>query len=159
MGTTRRLIDRGQRGALVLLLGSSAQAALSSAQQKCIDGYNNKLRLVSQQAGKSARACIKNAGKGKEPNPDACILTNPDGKIAGKEAEGHRPLHRRQVHRRRADPAGRARRQRGAPRRGRGPGARSLRRPGERRDQPRARPTRSARTRRFSAPPRSSPRR
>jgi hypothetical protein len=72
---------------LALALGSTARAALNSAQQKCIDGYNTKLRLVSQQAGKSARACIKKAGKNLEPNPDTCIVNNTDNKIAGKEAK------------------------------------------------------------------------
>src|SRR4029453_15557928 len=73
--------------AMTMLFAGMASAQLTSAQQKCIDGYNNKTRLVSQQAGKSARACIKNAGKGKELNPDNCIVNNTDGKIAGKETK------------------------------------------------------------------------
>src|SRR5262245_1717929 len=87
MSVSRGLIAIAGVGALIFAFGTSAQAALTSAEQKCIDGYNNKTRLVSQQAGKSARACIKNAGKGKEPNPDNCIVNNTDGKIAGKEAK------------------------------------------------------------------------
>jgi hypothetical protein len=84
--TKRYLCGVGVAGIALALLGSTAWA-LTKDEQKCIDQYNNKLRLVSQQAGKSARACIKNAGKGKEADPDNCILTNPDGKIAGKEAK------------------------------------------------------------------------
>src|SRR5512143_444289 len=70
--------------AVTMLVGGSALAALPSADQKCIDGYNNKLRLVSQQAGKDYRSCIKNAGKGAEPAPNACITGDTPGKIAGK---------------------------------------------------------------------------
>ncbi|MGH7790067.1 MAG: hypothetical protein ACRERC_24580, partial [Candidatus Binatia bacterium] len=74
--------------AMVVLIGSSSAAsAFTKDEQKCIDGYNNKLRLVSAQAGKSARACVKNAGKGAEPNAETCMQTNPDGKIAGKEGK------------------------------------------------------------------------
>jgi hypothetical protein len=65
----------------------AALAQLPKDDQKCIDQYNNKLRLVSQTAGKSARKCIKNATKGKESNPDTCVVTNTDGKIAGKESK------------------------------------------------------------------------
>lgn len=88
MGMTRRMWTLGGGCALVFLIGGAAHGQqLTTAESKCIDGYNNKLRLVSQQAGKSARACIKNAGKGTEANPDNCILTNPDGKIAAKEVK------------------------------------------------------------------------
>ena len=82
-----RVITLGGCLAATLFIASSALAQLPSADQKCIDGYNNKLRLVSQQAGKSARSCIKNATKGKESDPDGCVVNNTDGKIAGKEAK------------------------------------------------------------------------
>jgi hypothetical protein len=87
MGITRRVLVVSAACAFALTASSSAYGALTTAEQKCLDGYNNKLRLVSQQAGKSARSCIKNAGKGKEANPDNCITANTDGKIAGKEAK------------------------------------------------------------------------
>lgn len=82
-----RRLTFGGIAAAVLLVASSAVAQLDKGAQKCIDQYNNKLRLVSQQAGKSARSCIKNATKGKEANPENCIVANTDGKIAGKEAK------------------------------------------------------------------------
>jgi hypothetical protein len=69
---------------VALLLAGAASAQLPAGEQKCIDGYNNKLRLVSQQAGKSARLCIKNAAKGDVTNADACITGDADGKIAAK---------------------------------------------------------------------------
>jgi len=81
-----------RRVALVALAGcvlsaGVASAQLTSAQQKCIDNYNNKLRLVSQQAGKSATACLKAGTSGDEPNVEACVVNDPDGKIAAKEAK------------------------------------------------------------------------
>jgi hypothetical protein len=85
---SRRLFTLGGSIAVSLLVASSAFAALPSADQKCIDGYNNKLRLVSAQAGKSARSCIKNATKGAlVGTAEDCVVLNPDGKIAGKEAK------------------------------------------------------------------------
>jgi hypothetical protein len=72
--------------AVAVVIGQgAARAQLTKDEQKCIDQYNNKLRLVSQQAGKSARACIKNAGKGKESDPEGCLNGDAGGKIAGKE--------------------------------------------------------------------------
>jgi hypothetical protein len=71
----------------LLAIASAADGQLATPVQRCIDGYNNKLRLVSQQAGKSARACLRNAAKGKENDPDTCVVTNTDDKIAGKEAK------------------------------------------------------------------------
>ena len=71
----------------LFMLGGSAHAKLSTHDQTCIDAYNNKLRLVSQQARKSARTCIKNAGKGRESNVDQCVIYNSDDKLAGKEGK------------------------------------------------------------------------
>jgi hypothetical protein len=73
--------------AVVVPVALAASAQLSNDQQSCIDGYNNQTRKVSQQAGMSARNCIKNAGKGKETDPENCIVNNTDGKIALKEAK------------------------------------------------------------------------
>jgi hypothetical protein len=70
-----------------VLLSGIARAQLSPAQVTCIDNYNNKLRLVSQQAGKSATGCIKGATQGSVENAEACVVGNPDGKIAAKEAK------------------------------------------------------------------------
>lgn len=69
---------------LLLLAGSAFAQGLSKDEQKCIDAYNNSLRLVSAQAGKSARACVKNGAKGAETNVNNCVVSNTDGKIAGK---------------------------------------------------------------------------
>jgi hypothetical protein len=73
--------------ATAMLINGAALAQMDKDAAKCIDGYNNKLRLVSAQAGKSARSCIKNAAKGAELNPENCIVANTDGKIAGKEGK------------------------------------------------------------------------
>lgn len=73
--------------ALALLLGSSAGAQLGVAEQKCIDEYNNRVRLVGQQAGKDYGKCIRNAGKGSELDPDHCVNDDIPGKIAGKTAK------------------------------------------------------------------------
>jgi hypothetical protein len=71
----------------LLILGGSAMAdPLPKEDQKCIDQYNNKLRLVSATAGKDYRSCIKNAAKG-TPNADNCLATDGPGKIAGKAAK------------------------------------------------------------------------
>ena len=80
---SRRLLTLGGSVAVSLLVVSSAFAQLTKDEQKCIDGYNNKLRLVSQQAGKDYRSCIKNAGKG-QANADNCLATDGPGKISGK---------------------------------------------------------------------------
>ena len=56
---------------------------LPKEDQKCIDQYNNKLRLVSAAAGKDYRNCIKNAGKG-TPGAEGCLTGDTPGKIAGK---------------------------------------------------------------------------
>ena len=63
---------------------AGANALLSTSEQKCIDGYNNKLRLVGQQAGKDYRKCIKDAGKGRVADPDACVLADEPDKVADK---------------------------------------------------------------------------
>lgn len=81
----RRLILAA--GACGVLLCGVARAQLPSSVQSCIDNYNNKLRQVSQQAGKAAATCVKNATAGEEPNPEACVVNDPDGKIAVKEAK------------------------------------------------------------------------
>lgn len=74
-------------GACAALLSGVAGAQLPSAQQSCIDNYNNKLRQVSQQAGKAAATCVKNATAGEEPSAEACVVNDPDGKIAVKEGK------------------------------------------------------------------------
>jgi len=84
---SRRLLTLGGSIAVSLLVAGSALAQLPKEDQKCIDGYNNFLRLVSAQAGKSARSCVKNSAKGAETNVENCVVANTDGKIAGKEAK------------------------------------------------------------------------
>ena len=81
---SRRLFTLGGGIAVTLLVASSVFAVpLPSADQKCIDGYNNKLRLVSQTAGKDYRKCIKDGGKG-TPGVEGCVATDGPGKISGK---------------------------------------------------------------------------
>ncbi len=81
--TRRRVVLAGLAGCLLSTQVASAQ--LPGPVQKCIDNYNNKLRLVSQQAGKTATACIKNATKGTEMNAESCLVADPTGKIVAKE--------------------------------------------------------------------------
>jgi hypothetical protein len=83
---TRRLFELGGAIAVSLLVAGSALAQLPKEDQKCIDQYNNKLRLVSATAGKDYRKCIKDAGKG-APNAENCLDTDAPGKIAGKAAK------------------------------------------------------------------------
>jgi hypothetical protein len=83
--TARRVVLAGLAGCL--LFAEMASAQLPGAVQKCIDNYNNKLRLVSQQAGKTAAGCMKSATAGDEMNAETCVVVNPDGKIAAKEAK------------------------------------------------------------------------
>ncbi len=73
--------------ATAIVLPAAAFAELSGDAQKCLDKYNNFGRLVGQTALKEARKCVKDATKGKQANPDGCIVNNPSGKIAGKEAK------------------------------------------------------------------------
>ncbi|MFN8641980.1 MAG: hypothetical protein U0802_10090 [Candidatus Binatia bacterium] len=73
--------------AAALLSAGMARAQLSGAEQSCIDNYNNKLRLVSQQAGKSATDCIKSGAADAGFVAETCVVSNPDGKIAAKEAK------------------------------------------------------------------------
>src|SRR6476619_7421103 len=83
---SRRLFELGGAIAVSVLIAGSALAQLPKEDQKCIDQYNNKLRLVSATAGKDYRSCIKNAAKG-TPNADNCLATDAPGKIAGKAAK------------------------------------------------------------------------
>jgi hypothetical protein len=83
--TARRAVLTGLAGCL--LVAEMASAQLPGAVQKCVDNYNNKLRLVSQQAGKTATGCMKSATSGDEMDAETCVVANPDGKIAAKEAK------------------------------------------------------------------------
>ena len=70
----------------VLSIATAAHGQLSAPARECIDAYNGTLRMVSQQTGKSARTCLRNAAEGTEPSPDTCVVANSDGKIAAKAA-------------------------------------------------------------------------
>jgi hypothetical protein len=82
-----RLLRNTMCWAALLSIASAAHGQLSTPVQRCIDGYNNKLRLVSQQTGKSARTCLRDAAKGNENDPETCVVADTGGKIAGKEAK------------------------------------------------------------------------
>ena len=69
-----------------LSIATAAHGQLSAPARECIDAYHGRLRMVSQQAGKSARTCLRNAAEGTEPSPDTCVVANSDGKIADKAA-------------------------------------------------------------------------
>lgn len=62
--------------AFAWLLAASAEAQLTNDEVRCIDTYNNKLRLVSQQKGKDITTCIKDFIHDKLPpgqTQDACV--------------------------------------------------------------------------------------
>ncbi len=74
-------------GALVLLLPVSVLGQLTKDEQKCIDGMNNKARLVSKAQNKEVRTCIKNSGKGKEASAETCLTADAKGKVAKKQSK------------------------------------------------------------------------
>ncbi len=59
----------------------SAFGALSKNEQKCINAMNKALSKVAKAQGKENTKCIKNATKGKEPDPDTCLTADAGGKV------------------------------------------------------------------------------
>ncbi len=56
-------------------------------QAKCINSLNKAGAKVAAAQGKANTSCIKNAGKGKEANPTACLTADAKGKVAKAEAK------------------------------------------------------------------------
>jgi gluconolactonase len=79
--------------ALLLALGLLALPSTSGAQpqsknqQKCLNTMNKDGAKVAATQGKENTACIKNAGGGKESDPDACLTRDAKGKVAKAAAK------------------------------------------------------------------------
>jgi hypothetical protein len=77
-----KLLSTAAVVSFVLLVGQgSAFALLNESAQKCIDTYNNSLAKVSKAQNKQNRTCVKNAGKGKESDPEGCLTRAVNGKV------------------------------------------------------------------------------
>ncbi len=59
----------------------------STAQQKCINGLNKAGAKLAKTQGKASLACIKAAGRGREPDPQACLSADAGGKVASARAK------------------------------------------------------------------------
>ncbi len=77
----------GGVAALLFILPFAASGQLTKDEQKCIDGMNNKARLVSKAQNKEARNCVKNSGKGKELSAENCLTADAKGKVAKKQGK------------------------------------------------------------------------
>jgi hypothetical protein len=73
--------------ALLLVQGSADAQVQNSDQQKCINALNKDAQKLAATQGKEISSCIKNASKGKEANPQACLTADSKGKVAGGEAK------------------------------------------------------------------------
>lgn len=74
-------------GSVLLILPVMASGQLTKDEQGCIDGMNNKARLVAKAQNKEGRNCIKNSGKGKEPSAETCLTADAKGKVAKKQSK------------------------------------------------------------------------
>ena len=61
-------------------VGSSQEQ--TKAQQACINGLNKAGAKVASAQGKESAACVKNAGKGSEPDAQACLTADAKQKVA-----------------------------------------------------------------------------
>lgn len=87
METRTKLVAVILGGALILGATDASLAELGKDEQKCLDTYLNKMRLVSAARNKENRRCIKSALKGKPPGAgdvDGCLDLDPRGKVAKK---------------------------------------------------------------------------
>ena len=81
MGTVTKLVS--VTGAMILLSsGVAFGQAQSKNQQGCVNALNKDGAKVGATQGKENTSCIKNAGKGKESNPQACLTADSKGKVA-----------------------------------------------------------------------------
>jgi hypothetical protein len=68
---------------VILLIAASTHAQLQRpGQVACINALNKGGAKVAATQGKANTACIKTAGKGKEPDPDGCLTRDQGGKMA-----------------------------------------------------------------------------
>lgn len=73
--------------ALLLAQPMAVSGQLTKDEQQCIDGMNNKARLVSKAQNKETRNCVKSSGKGKELSAETCLTADAKGKVAKKAAK------------------------------------------------------------------------
>ena len=62
--------------------GALSAQSQSKGQQKCLNTMNKDGAKVAATQGKEITSCIKNAGKGKESDVDACLTRDGKGKVA-----------------------------------------------------------------------------
>lgn len=81
-----RMISRLARCVAVVAVASltSAAAPLDPAARRCLNGYNERLRQVSSQAGRSAWSCVRSALRG-GTQLDACVAGDRGGAIAARQ--------------------------------------------------------------------------
>jgi hypothetical protein len=68
---------------VLLLVASAARAdlPLNDDEVKCVNALNKRGSKVGKAQNKQNRACVKDAGKGKIPASDACLESDPKGKV------------------------------------------------------------------------------
>ena len=72
--------------AALLIISATAHAQpQDKAQQGCINALNKAGAKLAATQGKESSGCIKNATKGKEPDPQTCLTADGKGKV-GKAA-------------------------------------------------------------------------
>lgn len=71
--------------AVLIACGVASAQPQSKNQQKCVNTMNKDGAKVAATQGKENTACIKNAGGGKESDPDGCLVRDGKGKV-GKAA-------------------------------------------------------------------------
>jgi pimeloyl-ACP methyl ester carboxylesterase len=74
--------------AAILAAAGHADAQIQSeAQQACINGLNKAGAKVAQTQGKENSSCVKNAGKGTEPDATACFTADAKEKVSKAQAK------------------------------------------------------------------------
>jgi hypothetical protein len=74
-------------GFALALAHGSALAQLTKDEQGCINAMNKALGKVAKTQGKEGSSCVKNASKGKEANPQACLTADPKDKVSKAKAK------------------------------------------------------------------------
>jgi hypothetical protein len=83
MNSLFKLLSIAAVVSFALLIGQgSALGQIVKDDQKCIDKANNGLGKLGKTQAKENTGCVKNATKGKEPNPEGCLSADAKGKVA-----------------------------------------------------------------------------
>jgi hypothetical protein len=67
---------------VAFLFYGAANAQMNKDDQKCVDKANNGLAKLCKTQAKENTACVKNATKGKQPDPEGCLSADLKGKVA-----------------------------------------------------------------------------